>query len=229
MPAPSVAAATSNVIASGTVLTLTKPGTPAVGDLLVACVGDYDVSNTITPPGGWTERTTTDHTGTEATYTTLFERVVDGTEGATLDFNFGGSANYLTGAMLLVTGADTSAPYDTHASAASRSSTAVDLPAVTTTVADTLLLSFQIGYNAAVSVAPSGWTQQVNWDTVCYAWSRSAASAGVQGSWAFTLASLSTLACAVVAYKPPGGGPSTVLSPLLGRYVPFTPNYAGRL
>jgi hypothetical protein len=53
-----ITASSTNVNASGTVMAMTKPGSPVAGDTLIVVLGDYDISTTVTPPSGWSSAVT---------------------------------------------------------------------------------------------------------------------------------------------------------------------------
>lgn len=119
--------------------------------------------------------------------------------------------------------------YDTHASLASTDSTP-DLPDVTTAGSSGRLIGVQIGYNFGPSSTPSGWTSLINWDGSNQVWHRAVSSSGSQGGpWGYTLGGSSTAVTSVFAYTSGGGGSSTVLRSVLGRFTPFSTTYAGRL
>lgn len=106
--APTVSDFTSNAVETGnSTLSLTKPTGVEVGDLLIlAMSSDSNTGANLFPtPADWNLRVHVGNNTADASVT-VFERVADGTEGATLDFTGLGTLNRYSGFYLLIKGAE---------------------------------------------------------------------------------------------------------------------------
>lgn len=183
--------ATSNT-AAATSLAVTMPASVASGDLLVVVINQVnDVG--FTTPGGWNASVAVPD-AFSSTRSASFWRISDGTEGASVTFNFGGSCT--AGAVASrITGFDPTTPVndaDTN-QATSGSTSAITSPANVTTVDDCLVMRFGSTRQATGITNPGGQTDlgqatsgSNSTDAIvrgCYA---SQASAGSTGTAAFT-------------------------------------------
>lgn len=207
MAAPAFAAYTVTVDNS---LTLTTPTGAASGDLLIAVFesdgnSDWSAGSNGFIAGG-----------------RLYSTIDCTIEWFYLPLNSAPAASYTwtrtgTGAcrgwMIRVTGAASSGPIDVSGfQEDSVSNTTHDLPTLTTTVADTLLLAFSLvssgaAYTSGEFTPPSGYTEisetGTAWCHVSAAW-KTQATAGSTGSASFTGISAPSLQL-LLAIKPAGG------------------------
>lgn len=129
--------AEARLASSGTSLAVPKPAGTAAGDLLVAMVAtDGGTAWSMTPPPGWTPVTVEDRAGKVSFG--VWWRVASGSEGSDYSFTWsGGEEAY--GAVLRFTGHDPASPINDSATSQGKSSSPTS-PAVTTTVADALIV-----------------------------------------------------------------------------------------
>lgn len=203
-----------------TSLSITKPASIAVGDLIVVLTAHYTAGVSASSVTGFTRRgsvTTTD--GTDTLIITAFDRIADGTEGATFALTLSGTTN-VQAAALRVTGASSS-PYVTMSTWASNGyKLERRLPSVTTTSANNLLIGWHHAWYGTNSNAPSGWTAQYTDQNDAYLYNKVASAAGATGNTDFDDASTYNLTASIVlAYK--GSTPSSGYS-VLDPTVPNT-------
>lgn len=111
----------------------------------------------INTPAGWTQGATVGLTGTvSALVGTVFWRIADGTEGASVTFNFTGGTNaaQATAEIHRLTGTHATVPIDSSATATLLSSALVPdpvSPSVTTIAANCMVFCFLNHYHAALN------------------------------------------------------------------------------
>ncbi len=165
MACPVIASWTTNDSGASTTtaLTLTKPGSVAVGDLLLLLVGSDDASaspnwNTV---AGWTRFVSANDNVADADLA-CYWRIADGSEDATIEIT-AGSADERYGWYLRVTGAHASSPIHvvgTPQATGSANPHVVD--EIETTVADCLafyVLAWDGGDVGSFAVAGAGWAE----------------------------------------------------------------------
>lgn len=147
------------------------------------------------------------------------------------------SSDRMAAGGIVISGVNTTTPIAAQDSAVESgfvtSITAPTVAAGGATVYSVLILTTE---NTSGTITwPAGWTQQFLENvsgfgpTLAVAVNTSPGTGSVApGSISFANARQSSV-WHVLAQEAGGGGPSTVLSPVLGRYTPFTTNYAGRL
>lgn len=129
--------------ASVETLQLSRPGSVAQGDVMLAWVSqrtdDLPLgSNTKTVPSGWTQVLTRDDGSTFGT--TLYRKVAGSSEPASYTWEFD-KAGRAAGTIVAFRGVDTSNPVIASASQLNSANTSHTAPAVTTTVADSMLVA----------------------------------------------------------------------------------------
>jgi hypothetical protein len=141
--------------ASGVSPTASKPAGTTNGDLLIAQLSTRNA----TPPthsgdAGWTE--IANQTSGDATCSWWYK--VANSEGASYTFGLSGSSRWILH-IFRISGADPTTPIDVWGTAAN-----LTCPAVTTTVADCLLLrgAGQLGGSTQTRTAPEGLSEQWN-------------------------------------------------------------------
>lgn len=207
MAAPAFASYTVTVDNS---LTLNTPTGAASGDLLLVIFqsdgnSDFDAGSNGFIAGGRL------YSGIDCT-TEWFYLPLNSAPASSYTFTrTGGGA--CRGWMIRITGANLSSPIDVSGfQEDTASNTAHDLPALTTTVADTLLIAASLvssgaGYTSGEFTPPSGYTEISEtgtvWCHVSTAW-KTQATAGSTGSASFTGVSAQSLQL-LIAVKPAGG------------------------
>lgn len=152
-------AATSNNNGNGnTTLTLSRPGGIQSGDLLLAAVAVGRTNVNLTPPSGWTLIIGAAE-GSEIR-TMVYRRLANGTEPASYDWKFSGSAPGV-GALLVYRGADRTQPIDTADGLGNARSTSITSPSIRTGRPGVVLLQVA-ATSVATGITPaSGMTEQV--------------------------------------------------------------------
>lgn len=165
-----------SVVSSGTASTNTTSAsvtglTGQNGDLVVAFAASRG-NETISPPdSSWTLRASA-HESTIITGN-VYTKVLSGSPASSYSFSFPGAHGALV-EMMIVRGADATVPLDVAAQIATSGSdssgpiigTAVVSPAVTTITANTLIVTCHTISNATTFTAPSGMTEQVDFNKV---------------------------------------------------------------
>src|SRR5690606_30933526 len=126
---------------NSTSLTLTAPSGITAGELLLIIIGDDDegsseFSDNVT---GWTMLGTSGNTTADA-HIAVYWRIADGGEG-NVTVNPSGTGDDMFGWYIRVSGADTANPFDvSNFTQSSGSASTHNIPAVTTTVPNTLAI-----------------------------------------------------------------------------------------
>lgn len=158
---------TANSVNPGSSLTLTKPASVQVDDLLIIIVGDENTTataqwdNTTNKPSGFTLINESGNATSDA-HVAAFYKVADGTEGSTIAVPKQASDGYW-GFYIRVTGADTSNPINVvGADSNTGNSVSKVIPSITTTVNNTLAfyaLASDGGDNDPFSISGTGWVE----------------------------------------------------------------------
>ncbi len=112
--------ASSTVLAEGYVVgstTINKPSGVVSGDLIVIFTNIETAENTVTI-SGFTKRVERSDNNAYVIQATVFTKVATGSEGSTFTINVANDTN-VSAIALRITGANTSTPYDTSATATS--------------------------------------------------------------------------------------------------------------
>lgn len=133
-------------------LTITRPGTVVANDVMIASVGVTPSSATITPPAGWTSIRRINNAGPTSNSLEVFYRVAGAGEPASYTWSLSG-ANYGVAGLQAFYNVDTATPIDAEAGQATPSSRDHATPAITTTVANTMLVG-SYTYASAQTWAP---------------------------------------------------------------------------
>jgi MSHA biogenesis protein MshQ len=168
-----VGASTTAGAEDTTSVSVAKPTGLASGDVMLAFVatrGNGVFPTPITAPSGWTQ-VLTDNNGTSIS-TTIFSKVATASEAAQYAFTIGSNAR-AAGAIVAFRGVDNTTPVNVSGSQTNAASTTYTAPSVTTTKANTMLVSFFAATNGNGSVSTAtGMTQ-------AFAAGTTAASSGV--------------------------------------------------
>ncbi|MBS1970125.1 MAG: hypothetical protein JSU04_07440 [Bdellovibrionales bacterium] len=156
--------------ASGASIVLAKPSGVITNDVLYACIwtNDYDTTNSTVTPSGWTLLGSIQSSGNQY-ITSVYRRIVDGSEAASFTFNFTESANYSMGVIVAYSSPDTNTPEDTTPvfSAGTVSTSSVSMTGLTTVSTATRVVHCTTETSRASTLtAPTGFTQRAaNVDT----------------------------------------------------------------
>ena len=187
MAVPTVRSSASQGENSGSSVTVNKPTGTTSGDLLVIFTTHY---NDVTSwPSGFTEFDEAIDSGGEGEYLTGAWKEAGGSEPSTYTINFGGT-DWSDGIIVAIQGADTTSPIDVTASRTMFSGgtgdtndsgdESPDIPAHTTTQADTLALGCITTYNTSLNTETiTNWTN-VNRSDYIGCWSLDQTSSGSQ-------------------------------------------------
>ena len=148
-------------------LTIAVPAGTIVDDVMVAAIGVRPSTTTITAPAGWTLlRTTTQPNGGVAAGNVMatYYRVASASEpaGYTWTFSSPASVGGAVGGILSFSGVSTSAPINIDGANITPAGTAHTANGVTTTVADTMLISAHEFPSSSTFTAPTGMTEAVD-------------------------------------------------------------------
>ncbi len=155
-------AAASGAAPSGTLtLTVPVPGATLSGDLLVATIAVRPSTSTITAPAGWTLRIRTNQSSGVANAQAIYYRVATGSEPASYSWTFSTSTGS-AGGMVAFSGVDPVTPIDVSAGTANSSSLSQPAPSVTTTVANTMVVTSHSMSSSATWTPPAGMAEAVD-------------------------------------------------------------------
>lgn len=159
-------------------LTINVPAGTTTNDVMIASISYRPCSNTsggnctttISPPAGWIQvNSTTDQKtggGTDGYGNRLFiyQRVVTGIEPASYTWYFGGTPMQAgaAGGIASFSGVDTVTPIDVQAGQATASSRTHTAPSITTTAANTMLVSSHLINSSGTWTPPAGMTERVD-------------------------------------------------------------------
>lgn len=147
---------------NGTSVVLTRPAAWVSGD--TAYVGIYKESSAaITPPSGWTELSGSPFANSTNFWSHVFRKVLGGSEPSTYTWSWTGSV-WREGGGLSVTNTDLTTPENQGPSATATTSAnaTITCPALTPSVANTLILC--VGFNFADTTYTSndGMTERID-------------------------------------------------------------------
>jgi hypothetical protein len=125
---------------AGTQISLNTPAGVLENDVMVAAIGLTPSSVTITPPAGWTSIRRSNNPGGVTNSLEVFYKVASKSEPAGYTWTFSGNASAIGGIQAFV-GVDTLAPINAENGQATPSALTHTAPSITTTVANTMLVS----------------------------------------------------------------------------------------
>jgi RHS repeat-associated protein len=143
---------------TGTTLTITKPSGVAANDVLVGSVAVTPSSATITPPADWTLVRRTDNAAPTANSLAVYYKVASGSEPASYAWSTSG-ASFTVGGVQAFSGVDTATPIDIENGQTTASSLTHATPSLTTTVANTMVVSSHAFASSRTWTPPSGMTE----------------------------------------------------------------------
>ena len=162
-PQPQVAGATYVSYSTATAnwvntITVNKPAGVLSGDLLIAYISKtmYGVGDLA--PSGWTLIRT--DSNSSCCRSGIYYKVATSSEPASYTWNIAGSETYGIGTIQVYRGADTTSPINAHGATTPISGTSYQAPSITTTVADTRLVTFFVARNGTATwTPPTGMTE----------------------------------------------------------------------
>jgi RHS repeat-associated protein len=134
-------------------LTISTPAGTAAGDVLIAAIGFNNATASVTPPSGWTLVRRANNAATTSNALAVYRRTAVTGEPASHAFAIAGGA-FLVGGIQGFSGVDTANPIDIENGQSTPSATAHDTPSVTTTTANTMLVT------AHTYASANTWTPQ---------------------------------------------------------------------
>ena len=143
---------------TGATLTITKPSGVATNDVLIASIGLTPSSVAITPPAGWTLVRRTDNAGPTSNSMAVYSRVAGASEPASYAWGVSG-ASFTVGGVQAFTGVDTATPIDVENGQSTASATTHATPGVTTSLANTLVVTSHAFASSRTWTPPSGMTE----------------------------------------------------------------------
>ena len=186
---PPVVASTSTkaklFVPSSSSTTITKPSGVATGDLLLVFVNYETVPNSLTVTG-FTERIVSTSTGGGFDCEgRLFERIADGSEGASFTINVVTTGTQVSAIAARITGASAT-PHDVSNTTSSNGNFWLErqFASLTTTTNNDLMIGFLGGGLALDTTTISGWTLNTN-TTETYMYSKTVPTAGSTGATDF--------------------------------------------
>jgi RHS repeat-associated protein len=143
---------------TGTTLTITKPSGVAANDVLIGSVAVTPSSATITPPADWTLVRRTDNAGPTANSLAVYYKVATGSEPASYAWTTSG-ASFTVGGVQAFSGVDSATPIDIENGQTTPSSLTHSTPNLTTTVANTMVVTSHGFASSRTWTPPSGMTE----------------------------------------------------------------------
>jgi len=152
-------AASSAGAASGVLtLTINKPTGTVQDDVMIASIGVRPNTATITPPSGWTLVRRINNTNSTASSLAVYSRVAGASEPASYAWAFDTSAGS-AGGIQTFSGVDTTTPIDVENGQNTASGLTHATPDVTTTVANTMIVTSHSFATSATWTPPTGMTE----------------------------------------------------------------------
>jgi RHS repeat-associated protein len=134
-------------------LAISTPTGTASNDVMVAAIGFNNSSAAITPPAGWTLVRRLENTATTSNSLAVYRKTAAAGEPGSHTWAVAGGA-FVVGGIQSFSGVDTANPIDTESGQATASATAHDTPSITTTSANTMLVT------AHTYASSQSWTLQ---------------------------------------------------------------------
>lgn len=210
-----------------TTVTVTKPAGTVSGDLLLAAVtnrGGNVAPSTV--PSGWVLLDSAGSSTGDVMWAGVYYLIAGGSEPA--DYTWAGMTDSCSGGMIAVSGADTTTPINVHA-VRYNASGATGTAGVTTTLADTLVVSLYGSYDNN-SVTQNSWacgtdptslthrlesTSSGGNDSAVGAATGTKATAGATGASTYTFSAARSNVGFLLAVAPPSSGVTGTLAAVL--------------
>ena len=121
-------------------LTISTPTGTVANDVMIAAIGFNNASAAITPPAGWTLVRRTNNASTTSNSLAVYRKTAVTGEPASHTWGVAGGA-FLVGGIQSFSGVDTANPIDAEGGQATVSGTNHDTPSITTSTANTMLVT----------------------------------------------------------------------------------------
>ena len=198
-------------------ITVNKPAGVLSGDLLIAYISKtmYGVGDLA--PSGWTLIRT--DSNSSCCRSGIYYKVATSSEPASYTWNIAGSETYGIGTIQVYRGADTTSPINAHGATTPISGTSYQAPSITTTVADTRLVTFFVARNGTATwTPPTGMTEAYDFrfstgTLTTSSANASMAAAGATGTKTATLSSSAWGIAQIIAIAPPAPTPTPTPTP----------------
>ena len=134
-------------------LSISTPSGTVAGDVMIAAIGFNNASATISAPAGWTLVRRIDNSATTSNALAVYRKTSIAGEPASHIWGVAGGA-FLVGGIQSFSGVDTANPIDAENGQSTASATAHDTPSITTSTANTMLVT------AHAYASSQSWTPQ---------------------------------------------------------------------
>ena len=152
-------AAASAAAPSGTLsLTINRPSGTSVGDVMIASIAVRPNTATITEPAGWTLVRRIDNANANANSLAVYYKVAGGSEPANYTWTFSTSTGS-AGGIQTFSGVDTTNPINVEAGQNTANGLTHATPSVTTTAANTMIVTSHGFTSSATWTPPAGMTE----------------------------------------------------------------------
>jgi RHS repeat-associated protein len=121
-------------------LAISTPAGTAANDVMIAAIGFNNASAAITPPAGWTLVRRTNNASTTSNSLAVYRKTAATGEPASHTWGVAGGA-FLVGGIQSFSGVDTANPIDAESGQSTVSGTNHDTPSITTSTANTMLVT----------------------------------------------------------------------------------------
>ncbi|HKQ26474.1 MAG TPA: DUF6701 domain-containing protein [Burkholderiales bacterium] len=141
-------------------LTINVPAGTALNDQMIAAISVQPSTATVTPPAGWTLVRQINNAAATSNSLYVYRRTATGAEPASYTWDFAAWASgYAAGGIESFSGVDTTTPIDVENGAATASALTHATPSVTTTVANTMLVTSHAIASSSTWTAPAGMAE----------------------------------------------------------------------
>ena len=152
------AAAAAGTSAGSLSLTIDKPSGTVAGDVMIASIALRPNTATVTAPAGWKLVRRIDNGNPNANSLAVYYKVAGGSEPANYAWTFS-TPTSAPGGIQTFTGVDTTSPINAENGQAAPKALSHTTPSVTTTVANTMIVTSHAFASAAAWAPPSGMTE----------------------------------------------------------------------
>jgi outer membrane protein assembly factor BamB len=142
-------------------IAITKPAGILKGDVLIAVIAVRPDTLTITVPAGFTLERRQDQTTGNPNSVAVYRKIATASEPANYTFTATGNTG-IAGGIMAFSGVDNTTPVDVSASSAIVSGTAFAAPSITTTVANTMIVTAHEFSSSERWTPPTGMTEAVD-------------------------------------------------------------------
>ena len=141
-------------------LTINVPAGTVANDQMIAAISVQPSTATVTAPAGWTLVRQVNNAAATTNSLYVYRRTATAAEPASYTWDFAAWANgYAAGGIQSFSGVDTATPVDVENGVATASALTHATPSVTTTVANTMVVTSHAFASSATWTAPAGMTE----------------------------------------------------------------------